>query len=122
MRKTAAALMAAVASLVAVARGEVLCLCDEDPDDCGHACHECGVPVPDGVADADACLHLEIASPDVVAADDGDILPTVVGGSVTAIPIAMAPRLAPVVIPRETSPPPRLPVYCSYSIRLFPRS
>lgn len=114
--------MMAVASFVAVARGSVLCLCDEDPDDCGRACHECGRPATDGIASAEDCLHLDVAAIDLAFADGGVRLPAVF----------FAPRLIPQtvvlssvgleIVPCATSPPPWLSVYSSYSTRLFPRS
>lgn len=121
MRKAAAVLMTAVVSFVAVGRGEVLCLCDEDPDDCGHACHECGAPVSDGISGGEDCLHLDVASADLVVTEEGVRLPCVSAMPETpSFAVVVAPS-APEVSPCATSPP-RVPSFCSYSHRLFPRS
>lgn len=121
-KRFAAIVMMAVASFVAVARGSVLCLCDEDPDDCGRACHECGVPRADGIAHADDCLHLNVAAVDLALAAGGARLP-VVSLAPQAIPqIAVLSTVGSDVVPCATSPPPWLSVYSSYSTRLFPRS
>ena len=121
MRKAAAVLMTAVVSFVAVARGEVLCLCDEDPDDCGHACHECGAPVSDGISGGEDCLHLEVASADLVVAKEGVRLPCVSAmPEAPAFVVVMAPPVS--EVPLRATSPPRLPMFCSYSHRLFPRS
>lgn len=122
MREAAAVVMAAVASFVAVARGAELCLCDEDPDGCGHACHECGVPAPDGLSDGDGCLHLDVPSIDLASSD-----PVVRLSGVWLAPVVI-PRdvcvaaFEQAVLPRAAGPPPDLPVFCRYSIRLMPRS
>ena len=122
MRKAAAVVMAAVASFVAVARGAELCLCEEDPDGCGHACHECGVPVPDGVSESDACLHLDIPSVDLASSDPVVRLPSVwlVSAAIPHVVRFAAFELE--VLPRAAGPPPELPAFCRYSIRLMPRS
>lgn len=123
MKKTAAIVMVAVVSFVAVARGEVLCFCDEDPDDCGHACHACGAHATDGIsAMEDDCLHLDLSTDDLVF-DDGRVQLPIVG----AVPPAFPARIVqasfePEVVPRATSPPGARSRYSSYSIRLFPRS
>ena len=122
MRKAAAVVMAAVASFVAVARGSELCLCDEDPDGCGHACHECGVPAPDGVSDGDGCVHLDVPSIDLASSD-----PVVRLSGVWLAPVAIPHdvRFAAFELegfPRAIGPPPDLPAFCHYSIRLMPRS
>ena len=121
-RRFAAVVMMAVASFVAVARGSVLCLCDEDPDDCGRACHECGRPMTDGIAHADDCLHLDFTAVDLASAAGGVRLP-VVFFAPRAIPqTAVLSTVVSDVVPCATSPPPGLSVYSSYSTRLFPRS
>ena len=122
MRKAAAVVMATVASFVAVARGAELCLCDEDPDECGHACHECGVPAPDGLSDDDGCLHLDVSPVDLVSSDPVVRLPCV-WFAPAAVPYDV--RLVAFeleALPRTTGPPPDLPEFCRYSIRLMPRS
>ena len=121
-KRFAVIVMMAVASFVAVARGSVLCLCDEDPDDCGHACHECGRPATDGIAHADDCLHLDVAAVDLASVDGGVQLP-VVFPAPRAIPQAVVlSSVGHDVVPCATSPPSGLSVYRSYSTRLFPRS
>ena len=115
-------MMMAVASFVAVARGSVLCLCDEDPDDCGRACHECGRPRTDGIAHADDCLHLDFTAVDLASAAGGVRLP-VVFFAPRAIPqSAVLSTVVSDVVPCATSPPPWPSVYSSCSTRLFPRS
>lgn len=122
LKKAVTVMMAAVVSFVAVARGEVLCLCNEDPDDCGHACHTCGAPAQDGLSGGDDCLHLDVASVELsLPGEDVRIpfvdampdLPPVVGA--VTVSAAEVPPLA-------TSPPPRVSTFCACSIRLFPRS
>ena len=121
-RRFAAVVMMAVASFVAVARGSVLCLCDEDPDDCGRACHECGRPRTDGIAHADDCLHLDVTAVDLASVGGGVRLP-VVCFAPRAIPqIVVASSVGSDVVPCATSPPSWSSVYRSYSSRLFPRS
>lgn len=122
VKKTSAVVMMAAMSFVVAARGEVLCLCDDDPDDCGRKCHECGHAKPDGLVVDDDCFHLEIDTGDIATADDGVRLP-----DVGAAPIPRALLESAVLTKRdsiayETSPPFRLATYCSYSVRLFPRS
>ena len=121
-RRFAAVVMMAVASFVAVARGSVLCLCDEDPDDCGRACHECGRPRTDGIAHADDCLHLDFTAVDLASAAGGVRLP-VVFFAPRAIPqVVVLSTVGSDVVPCATSPPPWPSVYSSCSTRLFPRS
>ena len=121
-RRFAAAVMMAVASFVAVARGSVLCLCDEDPDDCGHACHECGRPTTDGIAHADDCLHLDVTAVDLALAAGGVRLPLVFLVPRAIPQCVVLSTIGSDVVPCATSPPPRPSVYRSYSTRLFPRS
>ena len=122
MRRFAAVVMMAVASFVAVARGSVLCLCDEDPDDCGHACHECGRPATDGIAHADDCLHLDVAAVDLASVDGGVQLPVVFPAPRVIPQAVVLSSVGHDVVPCATSPPSGLSVYRSYSTRLFPRS
>ena len=122
MREAAAVVMAAVASFVAVARGAELCLCDEDPDGCGHACHECGVPAPDGLSDGDECLHFDVSSVDLASSD-----PVVRLSGVWLAPVAIPHdvRFAALeleALPCATGPPLDLSAFCRYSLRLMPRS
>lgn len=112
----------AVLSFVSVARGEVLCLCDEDPDGCGTACHECVPVVPDGLSECDGGLHLGIGAVDLIPCDgsSGVVGETVLFMSVpvttvTSESVRLAVRCA-------ASPPSTRCGYCLYSIRLFPRS
>ena len=122
MRKAAAVVMAAVAFSVAAVRGAELCLCDEDSDGCGQACHECGVPASDGVSDDGGCLHLDGSSVDPAPANTGVRLP-VVWFSPVAVPYDV--RLAvsePESLPCAIGPPSELPAFCRYSVRLMPRS
>ena len=121
-KRFAAVVMMAVASFMAVARGSVLCLCDEDPDDCGHACHECGGPTSDGISCAEVCLHLDVAAVDLAVADGGVQLPIVFFARKEIPPSVVLSSFGPDVVPCATSPPPWLSFYSTYSARLFPRS
>ena len=122
-KRFAVIVMMAVASFVAVARGSVLCLCDEDPDDCGHACHECGGgPTSDGISHAENCLHLEVAAVDLATADGGVRLPIVFHALRAIAQPVVLPTVGSDVVPCATSPPPWPSGYSSYSTRLFPRS
>jgi len=122
LRKAAAVLMTAVIVFVAVTRGETFCLCDDDPDGCGSACHECGAPMTDGLSDGEWCLHLELALVDL-APTDGDVpVPAVYGMPTAVTPHVVAAHAERFAVLRETSPPPWHHSYCSYSIRLYPRS
>lgn len=121
-RRFAAIVMMAVASFVAVARGSVLCLCDEDPDDCGHACHECGRPTSDGIASEDHCLHLDVSAVDLASADGAVRLPVVFFAPQAIPQTVVLSTVGSDVVPCATSPPPWTSAYRSYSARLFPRS
>lgn len=123
MKKVAAIVMVAAALVVSVIRGEVLCFCDEDPDDCGHACHECGAPVSDGLSAAeDDCLHLDLSTEDLIS-DDGRVQMPVVCAVQPFFPAQVVQASCePEVVPHATSPPLERCRFCSYSIRLFPRS
>ena len=122
MRKVSAVVMAAVAFSVAAVRGSELCLCDEGPGECGHACHEGDAPASDGVTDGGGCLHLDVSSVDPAPADTGVRLP-VVWFAPVAVPYDVRPAVSePGSLPRATGPPSGLPAFCRYSVRLMPRS
>ena len=121
-RKFAAIVMMAVASFVAVARGSVLCLCDDDPDDCGIACHECGGSTADGIACADDCLHLDVAAVDLAPVGGGVRLPVVLLAPRAIPQVVVLSAVGSDVVPCATSPPPWPSVYSSCLTRLFPRS
>lgn len=122
-------MMTAAVSFVAVARGEVLCLCDEDPDDCGQVCHTCGEAVPDGLSGEECCLHLEIAPADLVLTNEEIRLSF--EESMPELPFFIADASAlglwgqepfEAFEKRSASPPTRVASFCCYSHRLFPRS
>lgn len=121
----AAAAMAAVASFVAVARGEVLCLCDEDPDGCGEPCHECHEGEPshtDGLSEPDTCAHLDLSATDLTRSEVKVRLPT---AELAPLPAVLAPVTVSrrrVSIPCQTSPPDKSRTFCRFSFRLMPRS
>lgn len=123
VKKAAVVALAVAMSFFVVGRGAYLCLCDEDPDGCGHACHECGTPQTDGLSAGDDCLHLELPAADLAVADKGVSLPLPVAAS---FEVPAAPPVPSVthngVPPCETSPPCRRCGYCCYSNRLYPRS
>ena len=130
-----AALTAALAMLSVCLPGSLrFCLCDEDPDDCGHACHVC---VEERTSAVDACGgcghdHLSAADEDChhLSIEAGDL--TLASGDV-AIPMVTAPiafsavdcrNASPsaVVFADSTAPPDPGGCYRSYSIRLNPLS
>lgn len=116
-------LMAAVALFIAFARGSVICFCNDDPDDCGHACHECGHSYPDGISAGEACHHLDLSTLDVTNDGEGDTLPVL--SHVTAMAFTLDVILfahASQIKPCAASPPLGCALYCSYSTRLFPFS
>ena len=51
--------MAVVSSFVCCTRGMAICLCDDDPDNCGEACHECHDEHSE-----EECIHLEFSAVD----------------------------------------------------------
>ena len=120
--RVVAAFAAAVIGFAAVARGAELCLCDPDPDGCGHACHECGAAVPDGISHDEGCHHLEFGATDLTVADTSVALPVLMAASVLPpLPIAWpVPRKA--LVP-DAAGPPGPPLYLSHRFCvLCPRS
>ena len=130
-----AALTAALAMLSVCLPGSLrFCLCDEDPDDCGHACHVC---VEERTSAIDACggcghSHLSAADEDChhLTIEAGDL--TLASGDVT-IPVVIAPiafiavdcrgnALSTRALFDSTAPPDSGGCYRTYSIRLNPLS
>ena len=110
-------------SIFVVGRGAYLCLCEEDPDGCGHACHECGTLSTDGLDAGEDCFHIELPAVDLAVVDNDVSLPVPVVAAFAVPeqpPVPLATRDG--VPPCETSPPFRQSGYCSYSNRLYPRS
>lgn len=94
-----------------------ICLCDNDPDDCGECCHDC--------ADhsEDECRHLTIDLGDFMYPQSdatpayGEIAQTQhLKIEISAADLAFAPR------PSSTAPPDTGGVYTSYSSRIHQRS
>lgn len=117
-----AAFAAAVIGFAAVARGAELCFCEPDPDGCGHACHECGAVVPDGISHDEGCHHLELDAADLVVADTSVALP-VLTASVVLTPFRIALSVhRDVRVPYAAGPPgPRLYLSHRFCV-LCPRS
>ena len=123
IKRAATVALAAAMAFFVVGRGAYLCLCDEDPDGCGHICHECGTPSADGLGAGEDCFHIELPAVDLAVVDNDVSLPVPVVAAFAVPappPVALATRDG--VPPCETSPPFRQPGYCSYSNRLYPRS
>ena len=130
-----AALTAALAMLSVCLPGSLrFCLCDEDPDDCGHACHVCVEERTPAVDACGGCGHSHLSSADEdchhLTIKAGDL--TLASGDVT-IPVVAAPiafiavdcrNASPsaVVFADSTAPPDPGGCYRSYSIRLNPLS
>ena len=100
-----AAFVAAIIGFAAVARGAELCFCESDPDGCGHACHECGAAVPDGISHDEGCHHLELDETDLVVADTSVSLPVLMA-SVVQTPLGtMLSVHRDVRVPSAAGPP-----------------
>lgn len=130
-----AALTAALAMLSVCLPGSLqFCLCDEDPDDCGHACHvcveerapagdACGGCGHDHLSSADEdCHHPTIEAGDLTLVSSDVTIPTVAALiAFIAVDCRNASPSA-VVFADSTAPPDPGGCYRSYSIRLNPLS
>ena len=130
-----AALTAALAMLSVCLPGSLrFCLCDEDPDDCGHACHVCAEERTSAIDACGGCGHSHLSSADEdchhLTIEAGDL--TLVSGDV-AIPMVAAPiafiavncrgnALSTHALFDSTAPPDSGGCYRTYSIRLNPLS
>lgn len=130
-----AALTTALAMLSVCLPGSLqFCLCDEDPDDCGHACHVCVEERTSAIDACGGCGHSHLSSADEdchhLTIEAGDL--TLVSGDV-AIPMVAAPiafiavdcrgnALSTHALFDSTAPPDPGGCYRSYSIRLNPLS
>ena len=130
-----AALTAALAMLSVCLPGSLkFCLCDEDPDDCGHVCHVCVEERTPAVDTCGGCGHDHLTAADEdchhLTIEAGDL--TLVSGDV-AIPMVAAPiafiavdcrgnALSTHALFDSTAPPDSGGCYRSYSIRLNPLS
>ena len=130
-----AAMTAALAMLSVCLPGSLrFCLCDEDPDGCGRACHVCVEDRMPAVDDCGGCGHDHLSAADEdcqhLTIEAGDL--TLASGDV-AIPRIAAPiafiavecrnaSLPSVVSVDSTAPPDSGGLYRSYSIRLNPLS
>ena len=130
-----AALTAALAMLSVCLPGSLqFCLCDEDPDDCGHACHVCVEERTSAIDACGGCGHSHLSSADEdchhLTIEAGDL--TLVSGDV-AIPMVAAPiafiavdcrgnALSTHALFDSTAPPDPGGCYRTYSIRLNPLS
>ena len=130
-----AALTAALAMLSVCLPGSLrFCLCDEDPDDCGHACHVCVEERTSAIDACGGCGHSHLSSADEdchhLTIEAGDL--TLASGDVT-IPVVIAPiafiavdcrgnALSTRALFDSTAPPDSGGCYRTYSIRLNPLS
>ena len=130
-----AALTTALAMLSVCLPGSLqFCLCDEDPDDCGHACHVCVEERTSAIDACGGCGHSHLSSADEhchhLTIEAGDL--TLVSGDV-AIPMVAAPiafiavdcrgnALSTHALFDSTAPPDPGGCYRTYSIRLNPLS
>ena len=130
-----AALTAALAMLSVCLPGSLrFCLCDEDPDGCGHACHvcveerapagdACGGCGHDHLSSADEdCHHLTIEAGDL-ALVSGDVTIPTVAALIAFIAVDCRGNALPTyALFDSTAPPDSGGCYRSYSIRLNPLS
>lgn len=93
------------------------CLCDSDPDNCGHECHDCAAP------QSDECTHLALDLEEFTlpSKDPLPVLPLFTPPrydfcTLAALDTRIAPR------PKAASPPTRRGQYLSYSTRTNPLS
>ena len=130
-----AALTAALAMLSVCLPGSLqFCLCDEDPDGCGHACHVCVEERTSAIDACGGCGHSHLSSADEdchhLTIEAGDL--TLASGDVT-IPVVIAPiafiavdcrgnALSTRTLFDSTAPPDSGGCYRTYSIRLNPLS
>ena len=130
-----AALTTALAMLSVCLPGSLrFCLCDEDPDDCGHACHVCVEERTSAIDACGGCGHSHLSSADEdchhLTIEAGDL--TLASGDVT-IPVVIAPiafiavdcrgnALSTRALFDSTAPPDSGGCYRTYSIRLNPLS
>ena len=57
-------------AFVATCGEHIVCLCSDDPDGCGEACHVCGEVFPDGLSATDPCNHFSFSSVDFWTKDE----------------------------------------------------
>ena len=120
--RVVAAFAAAVIGFAAVARGAELCHCDPDPDGCGHACHECGAAVPDGISHDEGCRHLELDAADLTVADTSVALPVLMASAAFVPSVIVLPVSHDLLVPHAAGPP-GPPLYLSHRFCvLCPRS
>lgn len=114
----AANFMAVLLATIFLAGPVSFCLCDEDPDNCGEACHDCSESTDED------CEHTTIDVDDfTLSHNDDNII------NVDYIPDALADfyslnnlKARQISRPSATSPPFRSWAYTSYSKRLNPLS
>ena len=85
IKRAATVALATVLAFFVVGRGAYLCLCEEDPDGCGHACHECGTLSTDGLDAGEDCFHIELPAVDLAVVDNDVSLPVPVVAAI-AVP------------------------------------
>ena len=130
-----AALTVALAMLSVCLPGSLqFCLCDEDPDGCGHACHVCVEERTSAIDACGGCGHSHLSSVDEdchhLTIEAGDL--TLASGDVTIPTVAAliafiavdcrGNALSTHALFDSTAPPDSGGCYRSYSIRLNPLS
>ena len=64
LRKLVALVAAGCMAFAAICCGRTLCLCSDDPDECGEPCHVCCEEAPDGLSASETCLHFSLDAMD----------------------------------------------------------
>ena len=121
MRKVsivAASLVATFALALCVNKPLQLCLCDDDPDDCGEHCHECA---PETDHDCNhIVIELETPSPTQTSVS----VPVVAAESfISSSAVQLSHRfILDSLLPSANKPPDLRGTYISSSTRLYPLS
>lgn len=114
----AANFMAVLLAAIFLAGPVSFCLCDEDPDNCGEACHDCSEPIDED------CEHTTIDIDDFILSHNDDNIinvdcqPDIVADFYSTLRL----KARQILRPSATSPPFRSWAYTSYSKRLNPLS
>ena len=114
----AANFMAVMLAAIFLAGPVSFCLCDEDPDNCGEACHDCSESTDED------CEHATIDVDDFTLSHNDDNIINIDYFLQVAADFNSSIKLEARQIsrPRATSPPFRSWAYISYSKRLNPLS
>ncbi len=138
--QTGVAVAAALVGVAVLLMGSIqFCLCDPDPDHCGHACHDCSAPhvtdfrglfaesasatgEPCVCAADEGCRHVVVSAGDLFA---NSFVVTMPAGTCAAIPwqaVAVRPPRPLRPRPNSTAPPDSGGVYLTTAMRLYPLS